>query len=136
VNWGYSWLCCHHSPIVGLPPHKIDEQIRLITYLWFSARLLVKRENAKSRPESRPRHRRGFFGIHVRTSKSTRTFEFHTNSVSVSPRRFLKRWGSSSIAFEANTHPAQLPTPQKKLNWCGSYGSLDSEPHMCSASVS
>jgi hypothetical protein len=40
--------------------------------------------------------------------------------------RFLKHSRSSSIAFEANTHPAQLPTPQKKLNWCGSHGSLDS----------
>ncbi len=54
-----------------------------------------------------------FFGIHVRTSKSTRTFKFRTNSVLVSPRRFLKRSRSCSIAIEANTHPAPTAHPPK-----------------------
>ncbi|MFN9978854.1 MAG: hypothetical protein ACK53Y_03010 [bacterium] len=71
----------------------------------------MKEEIAKSRPESRPRP--AFFGIHVRTSKSTRTFEFRTNSVSVSPRSFLKRSRSSSFAIEANTHPAPTAHPPK-----------------------
>jgi hypothetical protein len=61
---------------------------------------------------------RHFFGIHVRTSKSTRTFEFCTNSVSVSPRSFLNRLRSSSITIEANTHPAHQPIPQRILIWC------------------
>ncbi len=65
---------------------------------------------------------KAFFGIHVRTSKSTRTFKFRTNSVSVSPRSFLKRSRSSSIAIEANTHPAHQPTPQRILIWCVSQG--------------
>ncbi len=54
----------------------------------------MKREIAKSRPESRPRPRARrdfFFLIHVQSSKSTRHFKFCTNSVSVSPRSFLKR---------------------------------------------
>ncbi len=54
-----------------------------------------------------------FFGIHVRTSKSTRTFEFRTISVSVSPWRFLKRLRSSSFAIETNTHPAPTAHPPK-----------------------
>jgi hypothetical protein len=78
-------------------------------------RLLVKREIAKSMPESlpRPRARRDFFFlIHVRSSKSKRHFKFRTNSVSVSRSR------SSLITIEANTHPAHQPTPQKFLVWC------------------
>ncbi len=63
-----------------------------------------------------------FFLIHVRSSKSTRHFKFRTNSVSVSPRSCLKRSRSSSIAFEANTHPAHQPTPKKILDWCVSQG--------------
>ena len=63
-----------------------------------------------------------FFLIHVRSSISTRPFEFCTNSGSDSPRSFLKRSRSSSIAFEANTHPAHQPTPQKNLNSCVSQG--------------
>ncbi len=54
-----------------------------------------------------------FFWDYVRTSKSTRTFEFRTNSVSVSPRRFLKRSRSSSVAIETNTHPAPTAQPRK-----------------------
>ncbi len=41
---------------------------------------------------------RHFFGIHVRISKSTRTFEFRT--IWVSPRKFLKRSRSSSFTIE------------------------------------
>ena len=41
-----------------------------------------------------------FFGIHVRISKSTRTFKFRTILVSVSPRKFLKRSRSSSFDIE------------------------------------
>jgi hypothetical protein len=67
-----------------------------------------------------------FFLIHVRSSKSTRHFKFGTNSVSVSPRSYLKRSRSSSIAFEANAHPAHQPTPQKILVWCVSQGSMHS----------
>ncbi len=52
--------------------------------------------------ESRPRlgSDATFFGIHVRISKSMRTFEFRTISVSVSPQKFLKRSRSSSFAIE------------------------------------
>ena len=44
------------------------------------------------------------FGIHVRISKLTRTFEFRTISVSVSPQKFLKRSRSSSFAIETGNN--------------------------------
>ncbi len=81
----------------------------------------MKREIAKSRPESRPRpqHRRGFFlGFMFEPRNRRELSNFITNSVSVSPRSFLKRLRSSSIAMEANTHPAHQPTPQRFLIWC------------------
>ena len=70
--------------------------------------------------ESRPRlgSDATFFGLHVQISKSTITFEFRTISVSVSPRKFLKRSRSSSFANRDQYTPLPSAHPQRILIWC------------------
>ncbi len=88
----------------------------------FSPRMLVKREIAKSRPESlpRPRARRAFFYDSCSKLEIDEAFLIsHKLGLGLSVK-FSKAFTIQLDRFEANTHPAQLPTHQKKLNWCGS----------------
>ncbi len=52
-----------------------------------------------------------FFLIPARSSNSTRYFEFHKNSNSISPSSFPKFELEHSIDFEKYTYPAQRPPP-------------------------